>query len=180
MEQQGSREEKALMQAIAERNVVTCQQVLKRLELSMQPDALANLITEVMAILAPLDFAGTLWLLDTLDDKQPQNLQALFVQELVDHYSVSNLQVTPPADALAVPDVQILTSIGAYALGIDPSTQTGIVLLHVPTGKHLQVFEDEVTALDAMIALDSRENMHKRDELMVTGHDRGNASPRIV
>jgi hypothetical protein len=180
MEKQRSRKEEALMQAIAERNVMACQQILKRLEFSMQPEDLANLIAEVMEILTPLDFAGTLWLLDALDDKQPQNLQALFVQELVDRYSLSSPQVTPPADALTFPDVLILTSIGAYALGLDPNTQTGIILLHLPTGKPLQVFEDEATALDAMIALDSRENMHKRDELTVTGHDKGSASPRIV
>ncbi len=184
MEEQFSREEKAhievLMQVIAERNTVACQQVLKRLESLMRPDDLANLVTEVMAILAPVDFAGTIWLLESLDHKQPQGLQDLFCNEIADRYVAPTQPITPPANVFAVPDVLILTSIGAYALGLDPNAQTGIILIHVPTGEHLQVFEDEATALDAMIALESRENSHKRDELMVTGHDKLSASPWIV
>ncbi|MBC7880267.1 MAG: hypothetical protein H7Y37_02955 [Anaerolineae bacterium] len=184
MEEQFSREEKAhiaaLIQVIAERNTVACQQVLKRLESLMRPDDLANLVTEVMAILAPVDFAGTIWLLEALDQKQPQDLQDLFSSEIADRYTTPTPQSAAPANFLAVPDVLILTSIGAYALGLDPNAQTGIILMHVPTGEHLQVFEDEATALDAMIALESHENLHKRDELIVTGHDKPNASPWIV
>jgi hypothetical protein len=184
MEEQISREEKAhvatLMQAVAERNAVACQKTLKRLEALLQADDLANLITEVMAILAPLDFAGTLWLLAALDHKQPQDLQALFSQELADRYAVFTPKTTAPTHFLAVPDLLILTSIGAYALGIDPNAQTGIILIHMPTGEHLQVFEDEATALDAIIALDSRENLPKRDEWMITGHDKLSASPWML
>jgi hypothetical protein len=184
MEDHRSREENAhvetLMQAVAGRNTFSCQQLFKRLEVSMQPDDLADLITEVMAILAPIDFDGTLWLLDTLDHKQPQALQDLLIQELADRYAAPAPNTPAPAHFLAVPDLLILASLGAYALGLDPNAQTGIILIHAPTGKHIQVFEDEATALDTMIALDSRENLHKRDERVLTGHDKRSASPWML
>jgi hypothetical protein len=184
MEEQRSRKENAhvetLMQAVADRNAVACQRSLKQLEASMQPDDVANLITEVMAILAPLDFGGTLWLLEALDHKQPQDLQALLSQEPADRYAAFTPQTTAPTHFLAAPNLLILTSIGAYALGLDPNAQTGIVLIHAPTGEPIQVFEDEVAALDAMIALDNRENLHKRDERVVTGHDKRSASPWML
>lgn len=184
MEKQFIREEEAhvgaLMQSIAKRNAVDCQMILKQLESLMQPNDLANLVTEVMAILAPVDFAGTIWLLEALDHEQPQDVRDLLSHELAERYTLPSLEIPSSRNFLAVPDVLILASIGAYALGRDSNAQTGIILIHGPTGEHLQVFDDEATALDAMIALESCENLHKRDALTIPGHDKRSASPQMV